>query len=87
KTRRAVALPVDEDVVLAARPRSVDRAGSTFGPRRAALVVTEELGAHFAVTGGEEQRQDGPAGCSLISGVEPVGSSAGIEHTAAEDEE
>ncbi|MBE1601985.1 hypothetical protein H4687_008114 [Streptomyces stelliscabiei] len=35
--RERDALSVGEDVVLAARPCAVDRAGSAFGPRRAAL--------------------------------------------------
>lgn len=39
------ALPVDEDVVLAARPCSVDRAGTAFGPLRAARTWLESITA------------------------------------------
>ncbi len=39
------ALAVDKDVVLAARPCSVDRAGTAFGPRRAALTREESITA------------------------------------------
>ncbi len=39
------ALAVDEDVVFAARPCSVDRAGSAFGPRRAARTWLESITA------------------------------------------
>lgn len=39
------ALPVDEDVVLAARPCAVDRAGPAFGPRRAARTWEESITA------------------------------------------
>ncbi len=38
--RERDALPVDDEVVLAARPCSVDRAGTTFGPRRAVLTCS-----------------------------------------------
>ena len=43
--RERDALPVDEDVVLAARPRAVDRAGTAFGPRRAARTWEESITA------------------------------------------
>lgn len=39
------ALAVDDDMVLAARTCSVDRAGTTFGPRRAALTWEESITA------------------------------------------
>lgn len=43
--RERDALPVDEDVVLAARPGAVDRAGPAFGPRRAARTWLESITA------------------------------------------
>ena len=43
--RERDALTVDEDVVLAARTRTVDRAGSAFGPRRAARTWLESITA------------------------------------------
>lgn len=43
--RERDALPVDEDVVLAARTCAIDRAGSAFGPRRAALTWLESITA------------------------------------------
>jgi hypothetical protein len=43
--RERDALAVGEDVVLAARPCTVDRAGSAFGPRRAALTCEESITA------------------------------------------
>ena len=43
--RERDALAVDEDVVLAARPRAVDRAGAAFGPRRAARTWEESITA------------------------------------------
>ncbi len=39
------ALAVDDEVVLAARTCSVDRAGTAFGPRRAALTWEESITA------------------------------------------
>lgn len=43
--RERDALAVDEDVVLAARPRAVDRAGAAFGSRRAARTWEESITA------------------------------------------
>lgn len=43
--RERDALAVDEDVVLAARPCAVDRAGTAFGPRRAARTWEESITA------------------------------------------
>jgi hypothetical protein len=43
--RERDALAVGDDVVLAARTCSVDRAGSAFGPRRAALTWEESITA------------------------------------------
>ena len=43
--RERDALRVGENVVLAARPCAVDRAGSAFGPRRAALTWEESITA------------------------------------------
>lgn len=43
--RERDALPVDEDVVLAARPCAIDRAGTVFGPRRAARTGEESITA------------------------------------------
>jgi hypothetical protein len=43
--RERDALPVDDDVVLAARPCAVDRAGTAFGPRRAARTWEESITA------------------------------------------
>ncbi|GAX56576.1 hypothetical protein SO3561_08144 [Streptomyces olivochromogenes] len=45
RCRERDALPVDDDVVLAARTSAVDRAGSAFGPRRAALTWEESITA------------------------------------------
>lgn len=44
-TPRADALAVGDDVVLAARPCAVDRAGTAFGPRRAARTWDESITA------------------------------------------
>lgn len=43
--RERDALAIDEDVMLAARPRAVDRAGAAFGPRRAARTWEESITA------------------------------------------
>ncbi|GGW69752.1 hypothetical protein GCM10010350_62990 [Streptomyces galilaeus] len=43
--RERDALAVDQDVVLAARPRSIDRAGTAFGPLRAARTWEESITA------------------------------------------
>lgn len=43
--RERDALAVDDEVVLAARPCSVDRAGTAFGPRRAARTWEESITA------------------------------------------
>lgn len=43
--RERDALPLDDEVVLAARPCAVDRAGPAFGPRRAARTWEESITA------------------------------------------
>lgn len=43
--RERDALPVDDEVVLAARPCAIDRAGPAFGPRRAARTWEESITA------------------------------------------
>lgn len=45
RDRERGALPVGDDVVLAARTCAVDRAGTAFGPRRAARTWEESITA------------------------------------------